>query len=121
MVSEEVILEYLLAAMLLVIPAVLIYFEFKDYQKRKKQKQDISKKNKEYLKRINSIKISESLTALDEIDLVSREFFQEMFETEKFPGYYLLQQEFEKKEKKNEALFCKIMNEFLYEENKHSK
>jgi len=121
MVSEEVILEYLLALMLLLIPAVLIYFEFKDYKKKKKQKKELSEKSKEYIKRVREIEIKESSTSLDDIDLIAKEFFQELFEIKKFPGYYLLQQEFENEKKNNEALFCKIMNEFLYEKNKPSK
>ena len=120
--ENEVIIEYLLAAVLIIIPLVLIYLEFLDYKKRKKETKDsLSEKNKIYLDRIEKVNIKEPITSLDDVDLIARDFFIDLFKVESFPGYSQLQKEFEKEGKKNEKLFCKIMDKFLYEEKKPQK
>lgn len=112
--------EYIIGALLILVPVAIIVLEVIERGLFKKEKIKKPTKNSIYLEKLNKIDRKNLDNTIEDIDLIARDFFKEAFGIKKFKGYSELERLFTKNSKNTEALFSRDMIKLLYSKNEKS-
>lgn len=106
----------ILIVLIPIIIAVLLVLIIIEKKFRAKIRQN--DRNKFYLSGISAINKTDPKKALESIDKIARDFFEEAFKIKRSAGYSELKKYFDQNNKAKAAEFCEIMNNLLYSKEK---